>query len=336
MPDTLEGQHKYDVVAIGNAIVDVLAHADQSLLDSHEMEKGAMVLIDASRAEIIYGAMGPAIECSGGSAANTVAGMAELGNQCGFIGRVADDQLGAVFTHDLRSLGVAFDTPAANDGVPTGRCLILVTPDAQRTMNTYLGACNNLSPDDIEPDFIRSAAITYFEGYLWDLEPAKMAYRKAMEIAHAAGRKVAFTLSDQFCVDRFRKEFVALAEHEIDILFANENEILSLYETDEFDVALQHVRGHCEIAVLTRGEKGSVILSGDEVHIIDAIPHGDVIDTTGAGDLYAAGFLHGLTTGKNLATCGHMGSLAAGEIITHVGARSEADLKALLGSALRQ
>ncbi len=334
MPDQTLANQAYDVVAIGNAIVDVLAHAEDPFLKTHAMEKGAMVLIDAAQADTIYSAMGPAIEVSGGSAANTVAGMAELGNKTGFIGRVANDQLGEVFIHDLRSLGVVFDTPPATDGVPTGRCLILVTPDAQRTMNTYLGACNDLSPADIDPDFIRSAAISYFEGYLWDLEPAKEAYRKAMDIAHAAGRKVAFTLSDRFCVDRFRQEFVHLAEHEIDILFANEDELLSLYETDEFDVALQHVRGHCEIAVLTRGAKGSVILSGDEVHIIDATPQGPVIDTTGAGDLYAAGFLHGLTAGHDLATCGHMGSLAAGEIITHVGARSEADLKALVARAL--
>ena len=315
-----------DVVGIGNAIVDVLSHTTDEFLVREDLVKGSMALIDAARAETLYDSMGPAIEVSGGSAANTIAGVAGFGGRAGFVGRVRDDQLGTVFTHDLRSLDVEFTTAPAGDGPPTGRCLILVTPDAQRTLNTYLGAGADLGPDDVDESLIVRAQVTYLEGYLWDPPAAKDAFRKAADIAHAAGRKVAFSLSDSFCVDRWRDEFLHLAEHEIDVLFANEDEIKSLYQVDSFDRALQHVRGHCEIAALTRSAKGSVVLSGDEVHVIDAEAATSVVDTTGAGDLYAAGFLFGLSQGSDLYTCGQLGSIAASEVIGHMGARPESSL----------
>lgn len=323
-----------DVVGIGNAIVDVLSHADDEFLMREGLVKGSMALIDTSRAETLYQSMGPAIEVSGGSAANTIAGLAGFGGKAGFVGRVRDDQLGAVFTHDLRSLGVAFGVAPAEDGPPTGRCLILVTPDAQRTLNTYLGAGADLGPDDVDASMVARAQITYLEGYLWDPPAAKEAFRKASEVAHKAGRKIAFSLSDSFCVDRWREEFIHLAEHEIDVLFANEDEIMSLYQVGTFDEALQHVRGHCEIAALTRSEKGSVVISGDEVHVIDAEPANAVVDTTGAGDLYASGFLFGLSRGLDLYTCGKLGSIAASEVISHMGARPEASLADLARETL--
>jgi len=323
-----------DVVGIGNAIVDVLSHADDEFLMREGLVKGSMALIDTSRAETLYQSMGPAIEVSGGSAANTIAGLAGFGGKAGFVGRVRDDQLGAVFTHDLRALGVAFDVAPAEDGPPTGRCLILVTPDAQRTLNTYLGAGADLGPDDVDASMVARAQITYLEGYLWDPPAAKEAFRKASEVAHTADRKIAFSLSDSFCVDRWREEFVHLAEHEIDVLFANEDEIMSLYQVGTFDEALQHVRGHCEIAALTRSEKGSVVISGDEVHVIDAEPANAVVDTTGAGDLYAAGFLFGLSRGLDLYTCGKLGSIAASEVISHMGARPETSLAELARETL--
>jgi len=319
-----------DVVGIGNAIVDVLAASDDEFLTGHGIAKGAMTLIDAVRAETLYGSMGPGIECSGGSAANTIAGIAGLGGRAGFIGKVKDDQLGRVFIHDLRSTGAVFDSTPAADGTSTARCLIMVTPDAQRTMNTYLGACVELGPGDIDAGLIGRAAITYLEGYLWDPPEAKKAFRKAIDIAHGAGRKVALTLSDAFCVDRFRDEFRRLIEDEIDILFANEQEIISLYRSADFDGAVQQVRPHCNVVALTRSEKGCVILGNDEIHIIDAAPVDKVVDTTGAGDLFAAGFLYGLTNNRGLAECGRIGGLCAAEIISHYGARPEADLSALL------
>lgn len=318
-----------DVVGIGNAIVDVLSHADDEFLVREGLVKGSMALIDTSRAESLYDSMGPAIEVSGGSAANTIAGLAGFGGKGGFVGRVRDDQLGAVFTHDLQALGVELTTPPATDGPPTGRCLILVTPDAQRTLNTYLGAGADLGPDDVDESLIARAKITYLEGYLWDPPEAKEAFRKASDVAHAADRKIAFSLSDSFCVDRWRQEFVHLAEHEIDVLFANEDEIKSLYQADTFDEALQHVRGHCEIAALTRSEKGSVVISGDEIHVIDAEPVSSIVDTTGAGDLYAAGFLYGLSRDLDLYTCGRLGCIAAAEVISHMGARPETSLAEL-------
>ncbi len=318
-----------DVFGIGNAIVDVLSHADDEFLVREGLVKGGMALIDAARAETLYDSMGPAIEVSGGSAANTVAGLAGFGGRVGFAGRVRDDQLGAVFAHDLRALGIDFDVAPATEGPPTGRCLILVTPDAQRTLNTYLGAGADLGPEDIDEARIARARITYLEGYLWDPPAAKAAFRKAAAVAHGSGRKVAFSLSDSFCVDRWREEFVHLAEHEIDVLFANEDEIKSLYRTDSFDVALRRIRGHCEIAALTRAEKGSVVVSGDEVHVVDPEPAATVVDTTGAGDLYAAGFLFGLSRGLDPAACGRLGSIAASEVIGHMGARPETSLAVL-------
>lgn len=324
----------YHVVGIGNAIVDVIAQADDAFLDTEGLPKGAMTLIDADQAEALYAKMAPGIEASGGSAANTMAGIASLGGKGAFFGKVRNDQLGEVFRHDIRAIGVDFDCLPAADGPPTARCLILVTPDAQRTMNTFLGACVDLGPEDVDPAVVKAAQITYLEGYLWDPPRAKEAFVKAAEIAHAAGRKVALSLSDPFCVDRHRAEFRDLVDGHIDIVFANEDEIKSLYETEHYDDALQAVRGKCEIAALTRSEKGSVIVSGDEVHVIDPDPVENVVDTTGAGDLYAAGFLYGVTHGHDLAVAGRMASISAAEAISHMGARPEVSLKELLQSKL--
>ncbi len=325
--------HEIDVVGIGNAIVDVLCQADDAFLDRHGLTKGGMMLIDAAQAGRLYAAMPPGVEISGGSAANTMAGMASLGGKGAFIGKVRDDQLGEVFAHDIRSIGISFMTPPALEGPPTGRCLIVVTPDGQRTMNTLLGAANDLTSNDINPAVIGAAKVTYLEGYLWDPPAAKAAFRKALEIAHGAGRKVALTLSDSFCVDRHRDEFRALVD-QVDIVFANEAEILSLYQVATFDEALQAVRKAGTLAVLTRSEQGSVILDGADVHVIGAERGVTVIDTTGAGDLYAAGFLSGLTRGRPLAECGRIGAIAAAEAISHIGARPQADLAALLAEKL--
>ena len=319
----------HDVVAIGNAIVDVLSHAGDDFLAGHGLAKGAMTLIDAEEAAALYAAMGPGVEVSGGSAANTVAGIASFGGDAAFIGKVGDDQLGEVFSHDIRAAGVSFASAPAAEGEPTGRCLILVTPDAQRTMQTFLGASAGLGPEDVDEALVAASRVTYLEGYLWDPPPAKEAFLKAAGIARGAGRKVALSLSDSFCVDRHRAEFLDLVNNHVHILFANEAEITSLYEVGEFDEALQRVRGHCEIAALTRSEKGSVIVSGDEVHVLDAATAGQVIDTTGAGDLYAAGFLHGYTRGMDPAACGRLGGIAAAEIISHFGARPETPLAEL-------
>ena len=321
---------EFDVVGIGNAIVDVLAHAEDALLIRQGLAKGAMRLIDEAETERLYGAMGPAVEMSGGSAANTIAGLASLGGRGAFIGKLRDDELGQVFAHDIHSLGVHFDTAPARDGAATARCLILVTPDAQRTMNTFLGACVALGPEDVDPDLIQAAKITYLEGYLWDRPAAKQAFRKALDLAHRAGRKVALSLSDSFCVDRHRAEFLDLVENGADIVFANEAELLSLYQISSFDHGLQRLRGRRGIVALTRSAKGSVIVADGEVHVIDAEPVARLVDTTGAGDLYAAGFLHGLTQGRDLATCGRLGSIAAAEVIGHFGARPETPLKQLV------
>lgn len=324
-----------DVVAIGNAIVDVLTQADDEFLIRHGLSKGAMALIDEDQATALYADMGSGVEVSGGSAANTMAGFASLGGSCEFIGKVRDDQLGRVFAHDLRAVGVEYKTELAADGAATARSFILVTPDAQRTMNTFLGASSDLGPGDVDPATIGSAGITYLEGYLWDPPGAKEAFRKAADAAHKAGRKVAFTTSDAFCVDRWRDEFLELIESRVHILFANEAEIMSLYQVDNFDDALQRVRGHCDIAALTRSEHGAVILSGDEVHVIDPEPIASVVDTTGAGDLFAAGFLYGLSQDRDLHTCGRIGAIAAAEIISHFGARPETDLKDLVREKLK-
>jgi len=316
---------RFDVVTLGNALVDVLTYADDDFVTRTGVEPGAMTMVDAARSDEIYAEMGPATEISGGSAANTAAGVACFGGKAAYIGRVADDAFGKVFSHDLRSVGVHFEAPFATDGAPTGRCLVIVTPDAQRTLCTFLGAGAELDESYIDEGLVASAAVTYLEGYVWDPPAAKEAVRRAAAIAHRADQRVALTLSDPFCVDRHREEFRELIDGHIDILFANELEITMLYEVDTFDEALHHVRGQCEIAALTRGPHGSVIVAGDDVHVIDAHP-AHVVDTTGAGDLYAAGFLYGMTHGYGLATCGQLASLGAAEVISHLGARPQADL----------
>lgn len=324
-----------DVLAIGNAIVDVIAIADDGFLTAEGLTKGSMRLIDAGEADGLYGRMAQGRETSGGSAANTVAGVAALGLKAGFIGRVAPDQLGDVFRHDIRALGVHFDTPAGPPEPATARCLILVTPDAQRTMNTFLGASQHLAADDIDAELIRSAAILYLEGYLWDPEAPRAAMRAAIETARDAGRKVAFTLSDGFCVDRHRDDFRKLIEGgKIDILFANEDEACSLTCTDTFEAAAEWLEGKAEIVVVTRSEKGAVVLAGGERHAVPAAPVEHIVDTTGAGDLFAAGFLAGLGHGRDLADCARMGAIAAAEVISHYGARPERDLKALVRASL--
>jgi sugar/nucleoside kinase (ribokinase family) len=322
-----------DVAGIGNAIVDVIARADEAFLAAEGMAKGAMTLIDAARADELYGRMGQGVESSGGSAGNTMAGIAALGGSGAYIGKVRDDALGAIYRHDITAMGIRFETPSAVAGPGTARCLILVTPDGQRTMGTYLGACVDLGPEDIDPRVVAAAQITYLEGYLFDPPRAKAAFRRAAAVAHAANRQVALSLSDPFCVDRHREDFRALVSGEIDILFANEAEICSLYETQDFDAAAAAVRGQVKIAALTRSEKGSVLLAGGATHTVPAAPVARVIDTTGAGDLYAAGMLFGLTRGLALPTCGAIGSLCAAEIISHMGARPEAALSKLVASA---
>ena len=322
-----------DVTGIGNAIVDVLTHVEDDFLTLHGLTKGAMRLIDEAQAHSLYGQMPPGVECSGGSAGNTMAGVASLGAKGAYVGKVARDQLGDVFAHDMRSGGIHFDTAPSDSGTPTARCLVLVTGDAQRTMNTYLGACVELSPADIDEALIRRSKVTYMEGYLWDPPGAKEAFLKAARIAHEAGRKVSLSLSDGFCVDRHRAEFLDLVEHHVDILFANESEITSLYQVD-FDRAAALVRGKCEIAALTRSEKGAVILANGDAYTVAAEPVAQVVDTTGAGDLYASGFLIGYTQGRPPAECGRLGALCAAEVISHYGARPEASLAALVAERL--
>ncbi len=322
------------MVCIGNAIVDVLAHTDDGFLERHSMAKGSMQIIDTEAALAIYDDMPPAIEVSGGSAANTAAGIAAFGATGAFVGKVAGDQLGQVFGHDIRAVGVGFDTPvAAGEAAERGtaRCLILVSPDAQRTMNTYLGVAALLGPDDIDPELMAAARVVYCEGYLWDEPVAKAALTKAMDAAHAAGTPVSFSLSDSFCVDRHRDEFLELVEHQIDILFANSTEICSLYQVEDFEEAARLVRGHCAIACLTRSEKGSIILTADGDRFEVPAEPTDVVDTTGAGDLYAAGFLAGWASGQSLEEAGRLGAVAAAEVISHLGARPQTLLAELTG-----
>ena len=323
-----------DVTGIGNAIVDVISSTDDTFLSDNDIEKGAMNLVDAECSSQIYERMGSGLEMSGGSAANTIVGLAGFGGKGAFIGKVKDDYFGRVFRRDINAAGVQFDTLNSTSGPPTASCLVLVTPDAQRSMNTHLGACVDLGPEDVDEDLINSSKVIYLEGYLWDPPRAKEAFLKAAAIAHANDSLVSLSLSDSFCVGRYRDEFRQLVEGHVDILFANEDEIISLYETSGFDAALQEVRGNCKAVVLTRGAKGSVVLSGEEVHVLDAEPTARVVDTTGAGDLFAAGFLFGYTQGMDWARCGRLGGIAAGEIISHFGARPEADLKALATEAL--
>jgi sugar/nucleoside kinase (ribokinase family) len=319
----------YDVVGIGNAIVDIIARCDEGFLSKHDLAKGFMRLIDADDANRLYEAMGPAVERSGGSVANSIAGLASFGAKCGFIGRVAADQFGGIFRHDIRSLGVAYDTLPANDGAPTARCLILVTPDGERTMNTFLGASVDFTPQDLDRDLIGAAKIVYLEGYLFDRDEAKAAFRKAARAAKKAGAKVALSLSDAFCVDRHRDDFKSLVREGADIVFANEKEITTLYQVNSFEEAADAALQDCEMAVLTRSEAGSVIVAGGETIEIEAEPVARVVDLTGAGDLYAAGFLYGLTHGAKLPVCGRLGSLAAAEAIGHIGARPEISLHEL-------
>ena len=323
-------QANLDVVGVGNAIVDVIATVDDEFIATHGLNKGAMTLIDADRATALYAAMPPGIEASGGSAANTMAGLASLGSSAAYLGKVRDDQLGEVFMHDLRAAGVGFDVTAGADGPPTARCLIQVTPDAERTMNTFLGISAFLGPDDIDEALVASAAITYCEGYLWDMDIAKEAITTAMPAAQGAGRTVSMTLSDAFCVDRHREDWLALLSDRVDLVFANESEICSLFETDDFDAAADKIADLVEIAALTRSAKGSVVRAGGEAIVVPAAPVAHVVDATGAGDLYASGFLHGLATGAELRRCAEMGSLAAAEVISHVGARPLVNLAALM------
>ena len=312
---------RFDVIGIGNAIVDVIAHVDDDFLEAEGLEKGAMTIVETERSIALYDRMGSSVKCSGGSAANTIAGVASLGGRGAFIGKVRDDNLGDIFHHEIRAAGVTFDTPAATSGPQTATSLILVSPDAQRTMQTFLGACVGLGLDDIDEDAITAAEVTYLEGYLWDPPEAKKACIKAAEIAHAAGREVSLSLSDPFCVDRHRDDFLDLARNRVDILFANEEEIKSLYQVDDFDQALQVVQGHRRVVALTRGEKGSVIVLGDEIYVVNADPVDCVVDTTGAGDAFAAGFLFGLTKGANLGAAARIGNAAAAEAISKLGAR---------------
>ncbi len=321
---------RYDVIGIGNAIVDVIARAEDDFLVAQGMHKGAMALIDEARAEKIYQAMGPAVESSGGSAANTIVGVASFGGRAAFVGKVKDDELGRAFAHDIRAARVAFESKPADDGPATARCYIMVTPDGERTMNTYLGAAQELTPADIDEEKIASAALTYLEGYLWDPPQAKEAFIKAAAVAHKAGRRVALTLSDSFCVDRYRAEFLSLIRKgTVDIVFSNEHELHSLYETADFDSAVKALRADAKLAVVTRSEKGCVVVTRKEVEAVQAMPIERVVDVTGAGDLFAAGFLTGLARGKDQRTAARLGALAAAEVIQHIGARPAVSLRAL-------
>lgn len=326
----------FEVVAIGNAIVDVLATADDGFIAQEGMTKGSMQLMfSPEEADALYAKMGPGKEISGGSAANTIAGISALGGRCGFIGQVADDQLGAVFAHDIRATGIRFDTPTRSGEPSTARCLILVTPDGQRTMNTFLGASQFLPEAALDRELIASGAILYLEGYLWDPEEPRQAMRAAITVARAAGRKVAFTLSDTFCISRHRGDFLGLiADGQIDILFANEAEILSLMETEDFEDAVARVAAQVPVLVVTRSEAGAIAVSGGERVAVPAEPIAAVVDTTGAGDLFAAGFLHGQSQGMDLAASLRIGAICAAEVIQHYGARPEADLKALVAAKL--
>ena len=323
-----------DVVGVGNALVDVLSLESEDFLAAHGLVRGSMTLIDAERAHAIYAAMGPAVEVSGGSAANTLAGLASLGGAAGFVGRVHDDELGQVFTHDIRAAGVEFSGVPATTGQPTGRCLIIVTPDGERTMNTLLGAAAELDGDDVDPAFLARAQVTYLEGYLFDQEAAGEAFQKAAAAAHDAGRLVALTLSDSFCVERYLEPFRRLVASEIDVLFGNADELRLLYETDSVEDALASAERDCDVVAVTRGAQGALISARGRRTAVPAEPVDHVVDTTGAGDLFAAGFLFGLTRGYEIERCGRLGALCSAEVISHVGARPETSLAAVAGDLL--
>lgn len=327
------GDSQFDVVGIGNAIVDIIARCDDAFLEAHNAQKGHMQLVDAEAISKLYEAIGPATEISGGSAANTIAGVASFGGTAAYMGKVADDEFGRIFSHDIRAIGVSYQTAPAAGSLPTARSLVLVTPDGERTMNTFLGVSPQLSEADIEADVIEAGSILYLEGYLFDADAAKASFRHAAKIAKAAGRQVSLTLSDGFCVDRHRDDFLALIRSDIDILFANEDEITSLYQVSSFDQAAAQAKADTNLAVLTRSAAGSVIISGEDEIAVDARPNVKVVDTTGAGDLYASGFLFGYARGLPLRRCGELGSLAAGEIISHIGARPDTNLAELAKKA---
>ena len=320
-----------DVVGIGNAIIDLLAHSEDEFLEEHKLAKGAMTLIDEPTAERLYAAMGPVTRASGGSAGNTIAGLGSLGAACGYIGKLRDDELGDAYRHDLLAAGVSFTTAMATDGPATARCIIFVTSDGERTMNTYLGACVNLKAADIDEALVSSAKITYLEGYLYDEPHAKDAFHRAADIAHAAGRKVALSLSDGFCVERHRADFLDLVENRIDILFANDSEVAALFPGSNRDAALDRLSTMVDLAAVTLGSEGSVVVRGSERIKSPAAKVERVVDTTGAGDLYAAGFLYGLTRDLPLAECGRIAGLSAAEVISHFGARPETPLRAYAG-----
>jgi sugar/nucleoside kinase (ribokinase family) len=326
----LAGEARFDVVGIGNALVDVIAHAPDAFLDEHGLVKGWMDLIDTERAVHLYHALGSAVEMSGGSAANTMCGVASFGGRAAYIGKVNADELGKVFGHDLLAVGVQFRPGAYDNDVPTGRCIIVVTPDAERTMNTYLGASSLLAVSDVDTDAVSDGRVLYMEGYLFDRPEAKQAFRHAAQIAHSAGRMVSLTLSDSFCVDRHRQDFLSLVDDEVDLLFGNETELMSLYQTESLDEAIVALRQQCPLAAITVGPQGSIVVTAEELIEVPAVPVRRVVDTTGAGDLYASGFLHGLTSGAPLAECGQLGSIAAAEVISHVGPRPLVELRTLV------
>lgn len=322
---------RFDVIGIGNALVDVIAPADEEFLVDHNLVKGSMTLVEIDRAVELYAALDRAVEMSGGSAANTACGIASFGGRAAYIGKVNSDDLGDVFGHDMRAVGVTFHRPAGGRDTPTGRCVIVVTPDAERTMNTYLGVSSFLSVDDLDEAAIADSAVLYMEGYLYDRDDAKAAFRRAAQVAHDNDRLVSLTLSDSFCVDRHRNDFRALVRERVDLLFGNHDELLSLYELDSFDSAVSALREECDFAAITTGADGCVVITPEELIRVPAVAVDEVIDTTGAGDLFASGFLYGLTSGKDLATCGHLGSIAAAEVISHVGPRPLVELRNMIG-----
>jgi sugar/nucleoside kinase (ribokinase family) len=329
-PSRAHSRARFQVVGIGNALVDVIAHASDDFLIDHDLVKGSMTLVETERAVQLYRALGSAVEMSGGSAANTMCGIASLGGRAAYIGKVSDDDLGAVFGHDLHAVGVSFRPGAPSPDTPTGRCIIVVTPDAQRTMNTYLGVSSLLSAADLDEGTIADGDVLYMEGYLFDRDDAKAAFRRAADVAHAAGRRVSLTLSDSFCVDRHRQDFRHLVRDRVDVLFGNEHELCALYEVSTLEQALDAARRDCPLVAATAGADGSYVVTPDGTIRVAAEPVERVLDTTGAGDLYAAGFLFGLTSGESLADCARLGSIAAAEVISHVGPRPLVELRTLV------